>query len=45
VLSAGDVDHAAAAIDELARWTTDDVRLRAWHACFAGQYAVLTDPL
>jgi class 3 adenylate cyclase len=45
VLSAGDVDHAAAAIDELARWTADDLRLRAWHACFAGQYAVLTDPL
>jgi len=43
-LAAGDVGRAAAAIDELGRFTPDSPRLRAWHTCFAGQRAVLTDP-
>jgi class 3 adenylate cyclase len=62
LLAAGDVGPAAKAIDELARFASDErratsderpglsdqrpatARLRAWHACFAGQLAVLTDP-
>jgi class 3 adenylate cyclase/ketosteroid isomerase-like protein/tetratricopeptide (TPR) repeat protein len=65
LLAAGEVGPAAAAIDELGRFTgreeddkdsrdnkdesdtrhpTPDTRLQAWHTCFAGQLAVLTDP-
>jgi class 3 adenylate cyclase/ketosteroid isomerase-like protein len=44
LLSAGDVGPAAAAIEELARFAADSERLRAWHACFAGQLTVLTAP-
>ncbi|MCX5737219.1 MAG: adenylate cyclase, partial [Proteobacteria bacterium] len=44
LLAAGDVGPAAAAIDELGRFTADSERLRAWHTCFAGQLAALTDP-
>jgi class 3 adenylate cyclase len=56
LLAAGDVAAAAKAIDELDRWSSDErratsderpessSRLRAWHTCFAGQLAVLTDP-
>jgi class 3 adenylate cyclase/tetratricopeptide (TPR) repeat protein len=44
LLAAGDVGPAARAIDELGRFTGDSERLRAWHTCFAGQLAALTDP-
>ncbi len=44
VLSAGDVGSAAAAIDELGRFTGNSARLRAWHTCFSGQLTVLTAP-
>jgi AAA ATPase domain/SnoaL-like domain len=44
LLAAGDVAPAAAAIDELGRFTGADDRLSAWHTCFAGQLTVLTDP-
>jgi class 3 adenylate cyclase/tetratricopeptide (TPR) repeat protein len=44
LLAAGDVVPAAAAIAELARFTAGSARLQAWHTCFAGQLAVLTDP-
>jgi len=44
LLAAGDVAPAAAAIAELARFTAGSDRLRAWHTCFAGQLAALTDP-
>jgi class 3 adenylate cyclase/ketosteroid isomerase-like protein len=44
LLSAGDVGPAAKALDELGRFTGDANRLRAWHTCYAGQLAVLTDP-
>ncbi len=44
LLAAGAVGPAAAAIDELARFCADSERLRAWHVCFVGQLAVLTDP-
>ena len=44
LLSAGEVDPAARALAELGRFTADSARLRAWHACFAGELAVLTDP-
>ncbi len=44
LLSAGDVGAAAGALDELARFTADSDRLRAWHACFTGQLTVLTAP-
>ncbi|MBI3768727.1 MAG: AAA family ATPase [Deltaproteobacteria bacterium] len=44
LLTAGDVGPAAAAVAELARFTAGSERLRAWHTCFAGQLAALTDP-
>ena len=44
LLAAGDVGAAAAAIAELGRFIADSDRLRAWHTCFAGQLAALTDP-
>jgi hypothetical protein len=44
LLAAGDVGPAVAAIDELGRFIDASDRLRAWHTCFAGQRAALTDP-
>ena len=44
LLSTGDVGPAVGAVDELGRFIGDSDRLRAWHTCFAGQLAVLTDP-
>src|SRR5207244_6864788 len=44
LLAAGDVGPAQGAIDVLARFTGDSERLRAWHTCFTGQLAALTDP-
>jgi len=44
LLAAGDVAPAAAAIAELERFASDSDRMRAWHTCFAGQLAALTDP-
>ncbi len=44
LLAAGDVGPAAAAIDELGRFSADSDRLHAWHTCFAGQHQVLTAP-
>ena len=44
LLAAGDVGPAAQAIDEIGRFTHTSDRLRAWHTCFAGQLAVLSDP-
>ena len=44
LLASGDVGPAGAAIDELGRLAAGSDRLRAWHTCFAGQRAVLTDP-
>jgi hypothetical protein len=44
LLSMGSVGPAAAAIDELGRFADGSDRLRAWHTCFAGQLAALTDP-
>jgi class 3 adenylate cyclase/tetratricopeptide (TPR) repeat protein len=44
LLAAGDVGPAARAIDELGRFAGDSARLGAWHTCFAGQRAALTDP-
>jgi class 3 adenylate cyclase len=44
LLTAGEVGPAAAAIDELGRFIGGSDRLRAWHTCFAGQLAALTDP-
>ena len=44
LLSAGDVAPAAEAVAELARFAAGSERLGAWHTCFAGQLAVLTDP-
>jgi class 3 adenylate cyclase len=56
LLSAGDVGPAAKAIAELGRFITrptpdptpqpliPNPRLAAWHTCFVGQLAVLTDP-
>ena len=43
LLAAGDVGPAADAIAQLDR-VASDARLRAWHACFAGQLTVLTAP-
>ena len=44
LLAAGDVATAVRAIAELGRFIADSDRLRAWHTCFDGQLAVLTDP-
>jgi class 3 adenylate cyclase/tetratricopeptide (TPR) repeat protein len=44
LLAAGAVGPAADAIDELHRFAGGSPRLKAWHACFAGQRAVLADP-
>jgi class 3 adenylate cyclase/tetratricopeptide (TPR) repeat protein len=44
LLAAGDVGPAAPAIAELARFAGESPRVRAWHTCFAGQLAALTDP-
>src|SRR5439155_131986 len=44
LLAAGDVGPAKGAIDELGRFIGDSQRLRAWHTCFTGQLAALTDP-
>src|SRR5439155_16383758 len=44
LLAAGDVGTAARAVAELGQFTGNSDRLRAWHTCFAGQLAVLTDP-
>src|SRR5262249_56566538 len=44
LLAAGDVGPAAPAIEELGRFVAESPRLRAWHTCFAGQRAALTDP-
>jgi class 3 adenylate cyclase/ketosteroid isomerase-like protein len=44
LLAAGEVGTAERAIDELARFMAGSPRLRAWHACFAGEHAALTDP-
>src|SRR5207244_13635134 len=44
LLASGDVGPAKGAIDELGRFTDGSERLRAWHTCFAGQLAALTDP-
>jgi class 3 adenylate cyclase/tetratricopeptide (TPR) repeat protein len=44
LLAAGAVGPAARAIDDLGRFIAGSPRLRAWHTCFAGQLAVLTDP-
>src|SRR5262249_56659878 len=42
--AAGEFGPAAGAIDELGRFIAGSDRLRAWHTCFAGQRAALTDP-
>jgi tetratricopeptide (TPR) repeat protein/ketosteroid isomerase-like protein len=44
LLASGDVATTSRAIAELGRMMADSERLRAWHACFSGQLAVLTDP-
>src|SRR5262245_53369055 len=44
LLAAGDVAPAAKAVGELARFAGSSDRLRAWHTCFVGQLAILTDP-
>jgi class 3 adenylate cyclase/ketosteroid isomerase-like protein len=44
LLAAGDVGPAAGAVAELRRHIDGSDRLRAWHTCFAGQLAALTDP-
>ncbi len=44
LLAAGEVGRAAQAIAELDRFTAGSERLRAWHTCFGGELAVLTDP-
>ena len=44
LLAAGQVGPAAGALVELGRFAGDSDRLRAWHTCFVGQLAVLTDP-
>ncbi|HJQ83831.1 MAG TPA: AAA family ATPase, partial [Candidatus Binatia bacterium] len=44
LLAVGDVAQAARAVDELGRFVGTSDRLRAWHTCFAGQLAALTDP-
>ncbi len=44
LLAAGEVGAAGRAIDELGRFTSGSARLSAWHTCFAGERAALTDP-
>ncbi len=44
LLAAGEVATAERAIEELGRFTAESDRLRAWHTCFAGERAALTDP-
>ena len=44
LLAAGEVGPAKRAVDELARLAGASERLAAWHVCFAGQLAVLSDP-
>ena len=44
LLAAGDVAEATGAIAELGRFAATSERLHAWHTCFTGQLAVLTDP-
>jgi class 3 adenylate cyclase/ketosteroid isomerase-like protein len=44
LLAAGQVAPAAHALAELGRFAAGSERLRAWHTCFAGQLAVLSDP-
>jgi class 3 adenylate cyclase len=44
LLAAGDVGPATRALDELGRFADGSVRLRAWHTCFVGERAALTDP-
>jgi class 3 adenylate cyclase/ketosteroid isomerase-like protein len=44
LLSAGHVAPAVQAMSELERLCGDSGRVRAWHACFRGQLAVLSDP-
>lgn len=45
LLADGDVAATPSALAEIARFSPDAPRLTAWHACFAGQLAVLTEPL
>src|SRR5262245_27537253 len=44
LLAAGDVGPAGPAIEKLGGFAGESPRLRAWHTCFAGQLAALTDP-
>jgi class 3 adenylate cyclase/GNAT superfamily N-acetyltransferase/ketosteroid isomerase-like protein len=44
LLATGEVTAATQAVAELERRASGSVRLRAWHTCFAGQLAALTDP-
>lgn len=44
LLAGGEVAAATQAIAELERFAGTSERLRAWHVCFTGQLAVLTDP-
>jgi class 3 adenylate cyclase len=44
LLAAGNVAPAAPAIEQLDAFAGESARLRAWHTCFAGQLAALTDP-
>ena len=44
LLAAGDVGPVGRALEELERFSGNSSRWRAWHTCFAGQLAVLTDP-
>jgi class 3 adenylate cyclase/tetratricopeptide (TPR) repeat protein len=44
LLAAGEVGAAPRAIGELGRFAGGSERLSAWHTCFTGQLAVLTDP-
>jgi class 3 adenylate cyclase len=45
LLADGDVAATPSALAEIARFSASSPRLTAWHACFAGQLAVLTEPL
>ena len=44
LLATGEVGAATPAVAELERLAAGSERLRAWHTCFAGQLAALTDP-